>query len=132
MKFHGIATGIAVALSLSACTVERVVVPEIETATVPTTEFVPPTTEYRMTQEDKEMLFIDFVVETYGSLPNTKDEVLETGYLVCSNLASGTTIDELSQMIGAASETQDSINYLSAITAAAIGFLCPEYMPDDV
>jgi hypothetical protein len=132
MKFHRIATGIAVVLSVSACTVERVVVPEIETATVPTTEFVPPTTEYRMTQDVEEMLFIDFIVEMYGSLPNSKDELLETGYLVCTNLASGTTLDELSQMIGEASETQDSIDYLAAVTAAAIGFLCPEYMPDDV
>lgn len=119
-----------VALGLSACTVERVVErpasPDSTTAAPETS-----TVDAPMTIQEREDMVIAYVIETYGSMPNTKDEVLQTAYLVCDNLKAGVTVDEFTAMIDEASDTLDAANYLIAITAGAMAFLCPEYMPED-
>ena len=134
MKKIIVTSAVLLSVTASACTVERVIEkPSDMPATVESTSapYVP-SDDYELTQEEKESGVINFVIEFYGSLPNSRDEVLETAYLVCDNLRGGATLQDLEQMIFDASTTQDDLTYLSAITAGAVGFLCPEFMPGDV
>lgn len=133
MKYKNAMLLLSAGLVVSSCTVERIVEKEVPVSTqTPATAPSAPSRDYTMSRSENEDAVIDFVIETYGSLPNSRASILETAYLVCDSLREGFSVEEIGQMIQDASETQDAVNYLAAISAGAIGYLCPEFMPEDI
>lgn len=119
--------GAAAAVIMSGCTIERTVVQEPEPTT--TTEAPTPTTEkpepaYELDTED---MFIDVILQAYGPLPVSREEVIKSGWMICDGLDSGISQAEVEQIIIDSAGSDDSLLFLASIFASAVIWLCPQH-----
>jgi hypothetical protein len=106
--------------------------PEDETTIAPTTTeaFVPTTSDYYSYYSPVEEQFLAGVYDLYpGTIYVADQDLIDTGYSFCEALRSGMSAEEASSMIlSAAGGDADSIQFLSAVDAAAVVSLCPDQM----
>lgn len=122
-------TGLAAAVLLAGCTIERTVIEQpTTTSAAPTTTTEAPRSGYRIPETaSAEDEFIAIIVQVYGPLPVSRYEVIETGWITCDGLDAGVTQTEVEQMILESATTEDSVLFLTAVFGAAVLYLCPEY-----
>lgn len=122
------AIGLATAVTLTGCTIERTVIEQPTTTSAAPTTTEAPRSGYRIPETaSAEDEFIAIIVQVYGPLPVSRAEVIETGWITCQGLDAGVTQSQVEQMILDSASTEDSVLFLTAVFGAAVLYLCPEY-----
>jgi len=107
--------GIAVALTMTGCTIERTVVQEQTTTTQ---------SDYYAPDEDA---FIESVVAVSGPLLVPRSDVLESGWITCDGIDLGASRSDIEDIILSSASSEAGVTFLTAIFASAVLYLCPEY-----
>lgn len=136
---RSLATTIGVGLlTLTACT--TVQVPSTSTLAPLPTEPTPATTveitspEATFSPSTNRLIFIDNIESTIGEPVYDEDGAVETGYLVCDALRTGTTLEAVMMAALDSAVTDDQVLFVTAIVASAITVFCPEmsYLIDEL
>lgn len=134
-----LATTIGVGLlTLTACT--TVQVPSTSTLAPLPTEPTPATTVEitspvaTYSPSTDRLIFIDNIESTIGEPVYDEDGAVETGYLVCDALRTGTTLEAVMMAALDSAVTDDQVLFVTAIVASAITVFCPEmsYLIDEL
>jgi hypothetical protein len=133
MTLRNKALGLAAltSISLVGCTsrTETIYVPQTTEATTTTTTLPRPVpTTYGDYQSEYD-LFLMSVYDMYGSRIYVSDsDLIDTGIAVCNSLWAGSTADDVIATLASSAEGVDSMEFLSAITASAVLYICPDQM----
>jgi len=143
MKIRFAATAIVASLTMIGCSTTTSKVDSTEngyqvtteapadTTTPATTESpvtLPSETAYNPTRTD-ELMMITAIEQSTGTVEGWDFEgqtAIDTGYLICANLRTGMSIEEIVVLIMASASDDDTTFFLTALTAGAITFLCPD------
>ena len=102
------------------------------TTETPTTSLAPETipaeSPYQPTRLD-EMMMITAIEDSTGTVEGWDFEAetaIDTAYLICGNLRAGMTAEQIMGMVTNAASDADTMVFLTALTAGAITFICPD------
>lgn len=140
---RSLATTISVALlTLTACTsveststtlkplpVEGYKVEQIPQTTPPITSPVP-----TLSPSTQRIIFIANIESTIGGPVYDKGGAVDTGFMVCDALITGSSIEEVMMAALDSAVTDDQVLFLTALVASAISVFCPEmsYLVDQL
>ena len=75
----------------------------------------------------EEQMLIDFVESQVGSLYGVDLQMLvDTGYMICGELRLGATLEDIINIIIAASSGQETDRFLAALAFGSANYLCPD------
>jgi len=136
-----LAATVALALSTAACST-TVSAPTslapLETNGVPKTTDAPiatPAPEVTISESTRNALFINNIEGTIGTPVYDEAGAIETGYMICDVLRTGSgTLEDVMDIVLANSTTDSDLLLLTAVTASALTNLCPDmsYMIDEL
>jgi len=87
-----------------------------------------PSQPYEATRVD-EIMMVDAIQESTGLVEGwdfQASTVVDTAYLICANLRQGMSAEEIVAMISASASSAETLRFLTAVTAGAITFICPD------
>lgn len=95
-------------------------------ATTPNTTQAPQ--PYQATRLD-EIMMVQTIEGSTGLVEGWDFEastVIDTAYLICGNLRQGTSPEQIMGMVNQSASDQETLMFLTAVTAGAITFICPD------
>lgn len=111
--------------AITGCTIERTVVEQAATTTEAPSRSTAPA-DLPDYYEPDESGFLAFIEQESGPILVPAADLFETGYMVCDLAAQGATAQDFSELIWDSVSDEEGYNFLATVTAAALGFLCPE------
>lgn len=129
----GILTVVLGGLIGSACTSQETVrtTTSAPTTVAPTTQ-APETTqapdEYTASRVD-EIMMVQAIQDSTGLVEGwdfQASTVVDTAYLICANLRAGATAEEVMGMVVQSASSPETLRFLTAVTAGAITYICPD------
>lgn len=120
------------ALIASGCTSPENTTPNTTTPTSSTTLETPTTTQttepYTATRVD-EIMMIQAIQDSTGLVEGwdfQASTVIDTAYLICANLRTGATAQQVMDMVIQSASSPETLRFLTAVTAGAITYICPD------
>jgi hypothetical protein len=87
-----------------------------------------PSQPYEATRLD-EIMMVETIQESTGLVEGwdfQADTVIDTAYLICGNLRQGTSPEEIMGMVNQSASNELTRLFLTAVTAGAITYICPD------
>lgn len=128
----GILTVVLGGLIGSACSSQETTTTTTLAPLVTTTTETPETTqapeEYTASRVD-EIMMVQAIQDSTGMVEGwdfQASTVVDTAYLICANLRAGATAEEVMDMVVQSASSPETLRFLTAVTAGAITYICPD------
>lgn len=116
----------------SACSSQETTTTTTLAPLVTTTTETPETTqapdEYTASRVD-EIMMVQAIQDSTGMVEGwdfQASTVVDTAYLICANLRAGATAEEVMDMVVQSASSPETLRFLTAVTAGAITYICPD------